>query len=124
MDEHDESEAISPDEPATVDVARDSGVTITFRDGAVVAFDLVTLRAGCPCATCRSLRDRGEPAWPRPGSPRPLRIEDAAFHGAWGLTFEWNDGHGTGIYPFSSLRRWFDVEGPFGRDSGLGGAIP
>ncbi|HLM64922.1 MAG TPA: DUF971 domain-containing protein [Acidimicrobiales bacterium] len=109
-------------EPKAIDVRRDEGVTITFLDGEVAAFDLVTLRKGCPCATCRGLRDRGEQAWPRPGSPAELRIDHADFHGAWGLVFEWNDGHGTGIYPFESLRRWHEGGGAFGPDSGLGGA--
>ena len=37
-------------EPATTEVRRDEGVTITFQDGHVAEFDLLTLRAGCPCA--------------------------------------------------------------------------
>jgi prepilin-type processing-associated H-X9-DG protein len=107
-----------------IDVARDRGVTITFYDGHVAHFDLVTLRRNCPCATCRGLRDRGEDAWPRPGSPSPLAIDDASLHGAWGLVITWNDGHATGIFPFESLRRWSDGDRrlAFGPDSGLGGA--
>lgn len=108
-------------EPAAIDVARDAGVAVTFADGAVARFDLMTLRLGCPCATCRALRDRGEEGWPRPGSPTPLRIADARLHGAWGLAVTWNDGHATGIYPFEALRRWHDGHPPFPADSGLGG---
>jgi DUF971 family protein len=95
-------------EPTSVEVLRDEGVTIVFVDGYVAQFDLVTLRRGCPCATCRDLRDRGQEAWPRPGSPSPLRIEDADFHGAWGLAITWNDGHRTGIYGFEFLRSWHE----------------
>jgi prepilin-type processing-associated H-X9-DG protein len=108
-------------EPRTIDVARDSGVTITFHDGHVARFDLVTLRRACPCATCRGLRDQGLDSWPRPGSPQPLRVEDARRHGAWGLVLIWNDGHATGIYPFESLREWSDGRSAFRPDSGLGG---
>ena len=89
-------------------VEREVGVTITFADGYIASFDLLTLRHGCPCATCRNLRDRGEVVWPRPGSPEPLRIADARLHGAWGLNITWNDGHDTGIFPFESLRRWHE----------------
>lgn len=109
-------------EPATIDVARDEGVTMTFLDGHVARFDLLSLRRGCPCATCRGLRDQGEAVWPRPGSPTPLRIDHAALHGAWGLAITWNDGHATGIFPFESLRRWHEGGAAFGPDSGLGGA--
>ena len=110
------------DEPETIDIAREEGVTIKFRDGELVTFDVVNLRKSCPCATCRGLRDRGETAWPRPDSPMPLRIDDAELHGAWGLAITWNDGHTTGIYPWDALRRWHDTGVPFGPDSGLGGA--
>jgi prepilin-type processing-associated H-X9-DG protein len=109
-------------EPATIDVARDEGITMTFLDGHVARFDLLRLRQGCPCATCRGLRDQGESVWPRPGSPVPLRIENASLHGAWGLAITWNDGHATGIFPFESLRRWHEGTAAFGPDSGLGGA--
>ena len=109
-------------EPATIDVARDEGVTIRFHDGHVARFDLLTLRAACPCATCRQLRDQGEAGWPRPGSPTPLRIEDAELHGGWGLRITWNDDHTTGIFPFESLREWHEGGAAFGPDSGLGGA--
>lgn len=111
-------------EPKTIDVAKDEGVTITFADGTVARFGLEELRRACPCATCRGLRDRGEAAWPRPGSPTPLRIDDASLHGAWGLAIVWNDGHATGIYPFDSLRGWHDGQTAFRPDSGLGGTNP
>jgi prepilin-type processing-associated H-X9-DG protein len=107
-------------EPATIDVKRDEGVSIVFLDGHVAQFDLLTLRQGCPCAVCRGLRDRGEAVWPRPGSPTPLRVENAELHGAWGLTITWNDGHATGIFPFESLRNWHADSTPFRPDSGLG----
>jgi DUF971 family protein len=109
-------------EPEAIDVRRDEGVTITFRDGRIADFGLQALRQGCPCATCRGLRDQGQDVWPRPGSPTPLRITDAALHGAWGLSIQWNDGHATGIYPFDSLRRWHEGQAPFAPDSGLGGS--
>ncbi len=102
-------------EPAQIDVDRDKGVTLTYVDGYVVSFDLLTLREGCPCATCRGLRDTGKEIWPHPDSATPLRIEDARLHGAWGLAITWNDGHATGIFPFELLRRWHEA----GRDSGM-----
>ena len=89
--------------------------------GIISRVDLLTLRRGCPCATCRGQRDQGAVVWPRPGSPTPLRIEHAELHGAWGLAITWNDGHATGIFPFESLRDWSAGQEPFGPDSGLGG---
>ena len=85
-------------------VERSRGLTVTFADGHVAELDLMQLRLSCPCAACRSLRERGEPAWPGHGSPTRLQIKDAALHGAWGLNIIWNDDHSTGIYTFELLR--------------------
>ncbi len=96
---------MNPDaEPVDIVVKRDEAVTITFADDHVGRFSIMELRLGCPCATCRSLRDQGEVPWPRPGSEQPLRITGAELYGAWGLQLTWNDGHATGIYPFDALR--------------------
>jgi DUF971 family protein len=89
-----------------IDIDRERSVRITFDDGHVCTFGLEQLRVACPCATCRSWRDRGEPSWPRPGQDALLRIDDAELVGAWGLSLTWNDGHSTGIYPWDALREW------------------
>jgi DUF971 family protein len=89
-----------------IHVERERAVTLTFDDGMVCEFGLVELRLSCPCASCRSFRDRGEPAWPRPGAPTALAVIDAELVGAWGISFTWSDGHATGIYPWEALRRW------------------
>ena len=93
-------------EVADVVVERGRGLTVTFTDGYVAGLDLMRLRLWCPCASCRSLGERGQTSSPRSGSPTPLSITDAALHGAWGLVITWNDGHSTGIYPFEQLRLW------------------
>jgi len=104
-------EDITAIEPANIDLDRANGLTIEWDDGVVSRFELEELRVNCPCAECRGLRDRGEPAWPKANSPRPLRAEDAEFVGAWGLRVTWNDGHGTGIYVWEVLRAWSDSHG-------------
>jgi DUF971 family protein len=91
-----------------IQVERERAVTLTFDDGVVCELGLVELRLNCPCAGCRSFRDRGEPSWPRPGSPTALSVTDAELVGAWGISFTWSDGHATGIYPWDALRRWCD----------------
>lgn len=98
-------------EPVDLEVTRDEGVTIRFADGHVTRINLMELRLGCPCATCRALRERGEEGWPRPGAPNPLRITDARLQGAYALQVTWNDGHQTGLFPFEALRRW-NASGP------------
>ncbi len=58
-------------------VERSKGLTVTFADEHVAEFNLMRLRLACPCATCRSLRERGQEAWPTHGSPARLQITTA-----------------------------------------------
>lgn len=91
-----------------IDVERDRGVTIVFGDGHTCAFSNEQLRRNCPCASCRDLRSSGQEAWPAPGAPAEVKILNAELVGNWGISFAWSDGHGTGIFPFDSLRSWCD----------------
>ena len=90
--------------PVTIDVDRDQGVTLTWADGTTSEFGLEELRQHCPCAECRTRRDRHRSVWPLSSSPQPLRILDAKLVGAWGIGITWNDGHATGIYSWELLR--------------------
>ena len=98
-----------PNHPEKIDVDRDRGLTVVFGDGHECFFANEALRSQCPCAECRGLRDNGDVAWPRPGGPIVVRVEAAELVGLWGITFAWSDGHGTGIYPFASLREWCEA---------------
>jgi DUF971 family protein len=92
--------------PAQVELDRANGLTLSWEDGVTLTFGLEELRVNCPCAECRGLRDQGLPAWPSPTSPQPLGAVGAELVGGWGVTITWNDGHATGIYPWSLLRVW------------------
>lgn len=104
--------------PVDIDIVRDRAVTITFADGEVAVLPVDRLRAACPCASCRGWRERGEPAWPRPGAAPTVTISHAELTGAWGLSIDWSDGHSTGIYAWEVLRRWWDtgLAGPLAVD--------
>lgn len=95
--------------PSDIDIQRDQAVVITFEDGVVCEFPVEALRAGCPCATCRGMRERGDVVWPRPGTNPVISVRDAELSGAWGLSIDWSDGHSTGIYAWSVLRRWWEA---------------
>lgn len=94
--------------PVDIDIVRDRGVTVTFEDGRECRFDVQSLRANCPCAGCRGWRERGQPAWPRPGQATAVSIAHAELTGAWGLSIGWSDGHSTGIYAWAVLRQWWE----------------
>lgn len=104
-----------------IDVERARGLTVTFGDGHECFFPNDELRRGCPCASCRDLRTVGEAAWPRPGEPEDISVLHAELVGNWGISFAWSDGHGTGIFPFDSLRTWCEAEEADGGGAGGGG---
>ncbi|HEV3365199.1 MAG TPA: DUF971 domain-containing protein [Acidimicrobiia bacterium] len=93
-------------EPADIEVDREHGVTIEWDDGHMSRFGLEELRLNCPCAECRTLRERSVVVWPRPGAPDPLRVETAELVGGYGMSVVWNDTHRTGIYSWETLRAW------------------
>ncbi|MFT3855825.1 MAG: DUF971 domain-containing protein [Ilumatobacteraceae bacterium] len=110
-------------EVVDVEIRREIDVRIIYGDGTQIVVDVGRLRAVCPCAHCRGRRERGEPVLPAT-SPSPLavhpaiRIVDAKLAGAWGLSIDWSDGHGSGIYAWSVLRDWWDAghDGPLVAD--------
>ena len=87
--------------PTAIDVDRRAGVRLTWEDGSVTTVDLTTLRWRCPCAECRSRRERGTFVAPDPSA---LRLADAETVGGYGLGVTWADGHRTGIYSWELLR--------------------
>lgn len=97
-----------------VDVERERGLTVVFGDGHTCFFANEELRRNCPCASCRDLRNGGDVAWPRGDAPAEVKVLHAELVGNWGISFAWNDGHGTGIFPFESLRSWCDTRDPDG----------
>jgi DUF971 family protein len=80
---------------------------IQWGDGHVSGLPMALLRARCPCATCREIRE---------APPDPFRVlsaseaaavpdlQDIEPVGRYGLRLVWRDGHNTGIYTFDYLR--------------------
>ncbi len=90
--------------PSRIEIADGTQVTLTWEDGAQTLVPAAQLRAGCPCAGCRS--DAGER---RKGlvlqDPSVIRVVEAHVVGAYALNFEFGpDMHRTGIYSFELLR--------------------
>jgi DUF971 family protein len=92
--------------PTDVELDRTAGLTLHWVDGSSSHFGLEELRRNCPCAECRGLREQGVPVGPKPRSLLPFTAIGAELIGGWGLTINWSDGHGTGIFAWSILRAW------------------
>lgn len=93
--------------PQDITVDRKVGtVTIRWGDGHISTYTTRWLRANCPCATCREERRSAEldPLKLVPGPPPSTEIVGAELVGNYAVRFQWQDGHGTGIFVFASLR--------------------
>jgi DUF971 family protein len=77
---------------------------ITWTDERSSTYDVVELRRKCPCATCIDEWTHEQILKPESVSEsvRPVQIDSV---GQYALTVQFNDGHKTGIYTFSMLRK-------------------
>lgn len=108
-------------EPAHVRVNKSTGLglKIDWKDGHKSSWTFAWLREACPCATCHGERgaEGREPGVPRtkPAAVLPIyhdppRPDAVAPVGRYALSFEWNDGHKSGIYSWDYLRRHCQCE--------------
>jgi ATP-binding protein involved in chromosome partitioning len=85
--------------------ARDARtVEVGWDDGRIDSLDVRDLRLACPCAYCveeMSGEALLDPATVPP-DVHPRRITSV---GTYAMIIDWSDGHGTGIYTFTYLRR-------------------
>ena len=103
-------------EPVRVRVFKSegTGMEIDWRDGHHSAWSFRWLRDACPCATCHEERDAEgrEPGTPKPQPANllpmykaPARPDIVTPVGRYAISFNWNDGHSSGIYSWEYLRR-------------------
>jgi DUF971 family protein len=105
-------EAIDP-QHVRVNQTEGTGVEIVWKDGHASQWTFPWLRAACPCATCveerqAEGREPGEQI-PEPKTAFPLfkavvRPKKVHAVGRYAISFDWNDGHTSGIYSWHYLR--------------------
>lgn len=86
-------------------------LTIEWGDGLRAVYPLVFLRAQCPCATCRDMKEKAsqQAADPFRVLPSNLLQPNSEMSGVepvgrYGMRIVWGDRHDTGIYTFEYLR--------------------
>ena len=90
-------------EPLRIEVIDRAELHVEWADGATTSLTAVELRAACPCADCGTVpaADRTSAAF------SDATVEAADLVGSYGVSFVFGpDGHSTGIYSFSDLRRY------------------
>jgi DUF971 family protein len=80
---------------------------IRWSDGLEAVYPATFLRSRCPCAACRTDREKqGRTLLPILSGVQSKPAQAVGGHtvGHYALALEWSDGHNTGIYDFRFLR--------------------
>jgi len=99
-------------EPTNIQQIGDE-LAIVWNDGIESYFNLHFLRRACPCAACGGEPDvLGKVVRPNVTySPESFRLTGFDIVGGYALQPRWADGHSTGIYSFTYLRRLGQASG-------------
>ncbi len=80
------------------------GISISWSDGSTCLYPYRYLRLQCGCAGCVE-EMTGRQLLNVAMVPEDVIVVDYLEVGRYALQFLWTDGHSTGIYPFTMLRR-------------------
>jgi DUF971 family protein len=101
-------------EPANIQQIGDE-LAIAWNDGIESFLKLETLRRACPCAACGGEPDvLGSVSSPDRGinyTEKSFQLVSFDLVGGYALQPRWEDGHNTGIYSFTYLRRLGEASG-------------
>ena len=88
-------------------------LAIQWNDNAESYLNLEVLRRACPCAACGGEPDvLGKVVRPNVTySPKSFQLTGFDIVGGYALQPRWADGHSTGIYSFTYLRRLGQASG-------------
>lgn len=95
--------------PVKISVKDKSVLYVKWDDDSKTIVKLTDLRRKCPCAICGADSDkRGEKYIPIYSKQQMTLVKISAV-GSYAVGVEWEDGHNTGIYDFSYLRKISDI---------------
>jgi ATP-binding protein involved in chromosome partitioning len=90
-------------QPRTVDLKPEGGLSILWDDGHRAIYGGRSLRLACRCALCKDEwtgERRQDPSAVAPD----VAVRAVKPVGRYGLQIDFSDGHGTGIFTFDTLR--------------------
>jgi DUF971 family protein len=86
---------------------------IRWNDGHVSVFGNKALREACPCAACKGERGILGKMYTSPSIqsvPDDIRAVGYSMVGRYAISFDWSDGHKTGIYSYDYLLELCECE--------------
>ncbi len=88
-----------------------AGLSVTWPDGSRGFVAHRDLRADCHCATCVD-ENSGERLLKDEDIPDDISALEVETLGNYALRISWSDGHNTGIYPWTQIRKWAEAGKP------------
>jgi DUF971 family protein len=93
-------------QPQKLSLDRHKQLEITWADGTQSVYPIGLLRAKCPCASCKEVREQPKSRLKIlvGNFDKPLHATGAEMIGNYALRIDWSDNHSSGIYSFTYLR--------------------
>lgn len=93
--------------PLSLKVEGGDRLVIEWNDSVRHVLTWATLRKNCPCAGCRTEREKPPPLFRiiKPEEAQPPKPQSIEPVGRYAYQIHWNDGHDSGIYTFEVLRQ-------------------
>ena len=106
----------SAQDPQHIAISKSKGIEIDWQDGRHTSFPVELLRDHCPCAVCTGAHGTepqktnysAPPAGAFPMYKPRLKMDSVEPMGNYAIKIAWNDGHSTGIYSWTYLRKLAD----------------
>jgi len=90
--------------PKKIKTAEDN-LIIEWDDDKETKISLRELRKVCPCATCLTEREHQSKDFIRIYNQNQILLKNIEKVGSYAVKLTWKDGHSTGIYEYTFLRR-------------------
>lgn len=91
--------------PVEIKVSRKNGLQLMWEDKNETKVSLKKLREFCPCATCLTIREKQSTAYIPIFNDSQILVRDIQTVGSYAINIKWKDGHDTGIYEYSFLKK-------------------
>ena len=103
-------ESMNPESPQEITITDQGYLLVKWMNGEENLIPAIMLRGACPCASCID-EITGEKTLDVESLPHDLMIANYGYIGRYAIRFEFSDGHDTGIFDFTRIRKIGETAG-------------
>jgi DUF971 family protein len=97
--------------PVRIKVEEKKALLIKWNDGTESKISLSKLRRLCPCATCLTEKERQSKLYIPILNDNQVKVKSINQVGSYAIGIAWRDGHNTGIYEYTFLKKLAELPG-------------